>query len=94
MSKYYLKKEYHPYAYNLATQPIGMSLSNLDVTKPLHIIEKCDWGDNTMCVRYSTVAGQKPFGYVDMKFLIKSGAKKRTGKRKRKLKQRKGTPRK
>jgi len=86
MRHYYLKSQYYDCVKDISTQPIGMALSNIDVTKPLEVTgELLPFVELPLEVRYTCVNGYRPFGYVERKFitLFKNG---KTGK---KLRQRK-----
>lgn len=76
------------------SQPIHMCVGYINSDKPFEVIGKGYLGGYE--VRYPSTEGYWYTGYLDRNMFtyLSSKAKKRTGKRKRKLKQRKGTPRK
>lgn len=69
----------------------------INTNKPLSKLHQSDANDSNMyMIEYhdtNTIRGTS-LGYIDQKYLIKINKTKKNGKRKKKLKARKGTPRK
>lgn len=93
MKKAVLTKEYRAL---VDSQPHDMCTVGIHPTKEFLVTSRLSYGAYTVKYYSRNSRSNGTMGYLERKMFtyLSSKAKKRTGKRKRKLKQRKGTPRK